>query len=612
MPILCRRRACALYAEGTSILKEDGLDEKGTEKNPRMVRMLGDSSSYNRYSLLPGIPPSGVIEMSGNLSAALEYSNRRYSVIPIKGPAYAKGETEDEWKDDVKRSLIKWEEYKERIAPESEIKQWFKKWPKANVGIVTGIRSGLAVIDIDEPEKAKPILDTLIPDSLEIPVSQTPRGGQHLYFRCTDPKLSNNIKVVPGADLRANGGLIIAPPSVGANGKHYSWLPGLSIFEHEPPALPDTYVQYLLKHINNNSFSYKENCHGFCHASGSLFTKGRRDNDLFHVANHLAKSRMPVEEVYQILEKLALSCNPPFDLKEIPAKIESAIKRVAKRDINITEEVERWVSVTDGDFSVTDCYTALQTSTGVTNRDTVRQVLKRMKDAGAIEKVGSKDGIYRRIVNECENIDFLNAPSSEFEIKYPFGIEDYVITHPGNIIIVAGAPNSGKTAFLLNLVEMNMDRHDIVYFSSEMGAVELRDRLSKFKRPLTSWKVSAKERSSNFADVIRPDSINIIDYLEVHEDFWKVGGMIKQIFDKLKKGIAAIALQKNPGVSYGLGGARSLEKARLYLSMDNHKIRIEKGKNWANPGINPNGLDAEYKLVNGCEFIITKAWSKGK
>jgi len=98
--------------------------------------------------------------------------------------------------------------------------------------------------------------------------------------------------------------------------------------------------------------------------------------------------------------------------------------------------------------------------------------------------------------------------------------------------------------------------------------------------------------------------------MELHADFWQVGGLIKDIFDKLKGGIAIIALQKNPGVSYGLGGARSVEKARLYLSMDNHVLKIEKGKNWRDSAVNPNALRVKYKLVDGCKFIKTSNWDK--
>ena len=156
---------------------------------------------------------------------------------------------------------------------------------------------------------------------------------------------------------------------------------------------------------------------------------------------------------------------------------------------------------------------------------------------------------------------------------------------------------------------LNMSSHRIHYFSSEMGSIELRDRLSKFDLPLTAWKFDPRERSSNFADVIAADEINIIDFLEIHDEFYRVGAMIKEIFDKLKSGIAIIALQKNPNTDYGLGGLRSLEKARLYLAMEPGRIKIVKAKNWAGQE-NPNGLMLDFKLVQGCKFIIDGGWHK--
>ena len=157
----------------------------------------------------------------------------------------------------------------------------------------------------------------------------------------------------------------------------------------------------------------------------------------------------------------------------------------------------------------------------------------------------------------------------------------------------------------------NMGKHKINYFSSEMGPMELRDRLNKFETNLKHWKehVNFRERSSNFADVIKPNDINIIDFLEITDEFYKIGGMIKEIYDKLKKGIVIIALQKNPKTDFGLGGMRSVEKARLYLSIDSGEIKIVKGKNWASL-TNPNGLGRSFKLVHGAKFVPTTEWER--
>jgi len=60
------------------------------------------------------------------------------------------------------------------------------------------------------------------------------------------------------------------------------------------------------------------------------------------------------------------------------------------------------------------------------------------------------------------------------------------------------------------------------------------------------WNFTAEERSSNFADVIRPNCINIIDYMELSGDFYMVAEYLRQLHDKLDGGIAIVALQKDP------------------------------------------------------------------
>ena len=113
----------------------------------------------------------------------------------------------------------------------------------------------------------------------------------------------------------------------------------------------------------------------------------------------------------------------------------------------------------------------------------------------------------------------------------------------------------------------------------------------------------------------RPDEINIIDYLEVTgeegSEFYKVGGFIKHIFDKLNKGIAIIGLQKNRGVDFGLGGMRGLEKPRLYMTMQPGLIKIIKAKNWVDSMTNPNGLQLNFKWFQGSRFIVERDWNKG-
>jgi hypothetical protein len=205
----------------------------------------------------------------------------------------------------------------------------------------------------------------------------------------------------------------------------------------------------------------------------------------------------------------------------------------------------------------------------------------------------------------ANKIDYINAnPDNVYKVIWPLGLHHYVNLFPRNIAIVAGASNAGKTAFLLNLAYDNRQAHRVRYLSSEMGPEELRLRLELFNYPMTDWKaVEFWDRSSDFAPMIDPDSLNIVDFLEIYDNFYAIGAEIKAIYDRLKTGIAVVAIQKKSDSQYARGGEFTLEKARLYVSIDPGVCKILKGKNWAQPGVNPKDKEFHYRLVQGCRFL---------
>jgi len=287
--------------------------------------------------------------------------------------------------------------------------------------------------------------------------------------------------------------------------------------------------------------------------------------------------------------------------------------KTVTKSVTLAQEIEDFVTGTNGWFSYEeiDKELGLLQTCDKTNR---RQVIKRLKDAGIVEAHPRNNKLLRYVKVAVRLVDFKAAGSkTPLAIKYPFAIESYFRTYPGNVIALAGAADAGKTAFLLNLIWLNMGDFSIYYQTSEMGSEELANRLTKFEGiALDEWNFTAEERSRDFADVIRPDCINIVDYLELAGDFYMVADYLKQIHDKLSSGIAIVALQKKRGAELGRGGDFGLEKPRLYLSMDAGKLAIQKAKNWADSQVNPNGLVLDFKIVNGCKFIVNNDWHKAE
>jgi hypothetical protein len=204
------------------------------------------------------------------------------------------------------------------------------------------------------------------------------------------------------------------------------------------------------------------------------------------------------------------------------------------------------------------------------------------------------------------------------------GIENYVKVSPKSISVIAGETEAGKSAFLSNFAHLNLEKHKILYFSSEMTASRFKNRVNNLKeeRPISDWKklLFTEDKTENFHDSIDPDAINIIDYLELDpEKVFNVATYLRKIFDKLNKGIVVVALQKKRGERLGYGQDWTAQKAEFYLTISRDDIgnimQIEKAKGWVRDKANPVGLKRRFLLYQGIKFFPDKLrpeWFKGE
>ena len=283
--------------------------------------------------------------------------------------------------------------------------------------------------------------------------------------------------------------------------------------------------------------------------------------------------------------------------------VTSALQPVTACD-SLSDKIQRWIEDTTAWFT----YSQLDSELGIktdSDKNNRRLILKRLCGKGIVQRHPEKEGKYRHVKTSIERLDLRSITHRSLDIQLPLGIDKYVRLYPGNIIVVAGSPNAGKTAFLLNVIKLNLNRwaNKIWYFCSEMGAEELRSRLDLF--PFSDddlEKFEAARQVSNFADIIEPDSINIVDYLEMSTDLWVIADYLTAIQKKLANGLAVVAIQKKRGSDLGRGAEFGEEKPRLYITMENGTLTIKKAKTWKDKTINPNEMVAKFKLVNGCDF----------
>jgi hypothetical protein len=137
------------------------------------------------------------------LKDALAYGERKISVFPLKGktPLTPNG-------------------FKDASTDRSRIHGWWNRHPGANIGIATGSRSGLAVVDrdTDNPEISR-IWDSL-PPTVEVATSR----GRHRYYRIPEGVKVRSRVLTPGLDLKAEGGYVVAAGSMHPSGTRYEFV----------------------------------------------------------------------------------------------------------------------------------------------------------------------------------------------------------------------------------------------------------------------------------------------------------------------------------------------------------------------------------------------------
>ncbi len=545
------------------------------------------------------------------LDAAVKYIDMGFSVVPL-----SRGTR-------VPPKGFELSKYFNERATKDKFTEWYKKYPGCNIGIITGQISGVCVVDLDKDKKEyDPSIELeIFPDSLLTPECSTPSGGRHLYFRSPNgSRIPQKAGIFPAIDFKCDESYVVAPPSNLMDGKKYEWIDGLSIETIPPADLPLSIYNKINNSIYGNVTKADKTLlqiDTFV-TDGYIWKDGTRDNNLYYVAQCLADCGSDESYISQVLQAIISSWGES-DEKWVRAKVKSAFSHMTKKDRNWQEDVDRFIAVTDGHFSVTNCYISLQ---AVTKQDkgAVRIALMRRKDK-TIQKVGTKDGVYTKI---DQNMDFIDFDDREIEfhpIKLPMNLNTLVTISPKNIILVAGEYNSGKTTFLMNVLQENKNKVPMRYLSSEMDSDEFKSRFKGYGLPLDFWKPDdftdyvRLRKDNDYQHCLKPDGINIIDYLEFKESDYTLGAEIMaRIHDALGKGVCVVGIQKKEGTRLPRSGDLVLEKPRLVLTLS--KVPGEKEliigeilKGKAHRMGKCDGKKAMYEIKDlGSRFKEERAW----
>lgn len=240
------------------------------------------------------------------LKEALACCRRGWSVVPVQPHG--------------KEPIVSWAKYNKERATLKQIREWWERYPNANVGVITGRISGLVVIDVDR--KGRSMLSRLPHTPLQV---ETRKGNFHLYYQHPGGHVPNAVNV-QGLDIRADGGLVVVPPSIHATGRRYRWK--RRNFHKALPFPPMDIVKTDRQREIGTSVP-KDNDSWLSQVLMGVSHGGRNDAAT-RLAGYYFKKGMPIDLVQGQMELWNIRNDPPMSVRELTVVVQSIHKKNAE------------------------------------------------------------------------------------------------------------------------------------------------------------------------------------------------------------------------------------------------------------------------------------------
>jgi hypothetical protein len=173
------------------------------------------------------------------LEAVHAYLSLGWVVVPGFWPTAAGCACGDpECRNVGKHPMVPWKNYQVERPTWNQTAAWWRRWPLANITLVTGVISGVVALDTDGRSGGFETLAELDEAGYHNadggPCAISGSGGLHHHYALTVPLP----KAAPwnGIEVLADGGLLMLPPSVHFSGRAYRWA--RDPWAHPLPPLP--------------------------------------------------------------------------------------------------------------------------------------------------------------------------------------------------------------------------------------------------------------------------------------------------------------------------------------------------------------------------------------
>lgn len=253
--------------------------------------------------------------------AALKYARRGWTVIPL-----VPGD---------KNPLVKWTDWQNKVPDELQIRRWWKQWPNANVGAVTG--KGFVVVDLDTYKGGKNVdVRKWMEKAPTRLVARSARGGWHFYYE-PHPDIHTSASEAHHVDVRAGGGVIALPPSV-FEGKLYQWR-----IEGAPGKLDPA----LLKSEFGAGGKPRDDSPLWISELWEGREEGTRNDSAAALVGYFIGQGLPRDIVYRIMHDWDARNTPPMGDEVIKTVIDSVRKKDARTGLRRNQHRERPFAVAE-------------------------------------------------------------------------------------------------------------------------------------------------------------------------------------------------------------------------------------------------------------------------
>lgn len=257
---------------------------------------------------------------SSLLDAALAYAARGWPVFPCHTPTTGGGCSCRQDCGHIGKHPRTEHGFHDATTDEVTIRRWWKQWPQANIALATGAVSGLVVLDEDTykgGDTSRIELEQSYGSLPETAQQLTGGGGVQYFLAHPGAHVKNGVETLgPGLDIRGDGGYVIAPPSLHASGKRYTWE--VSHLPDETPLAP--MPAWLLALCQDTT--RRESV-----SAGAPIPQGQRNQTLFQLGCAMRARGFSEAAIAGALTAInTTQCQPPLDGPEVATIAASCTK----------------------------------------------------------------------------------------------------------------------------------------------------------------------------------------------------------------------------------------------------------------------------------------------